>query len=72
MGGRTTRPQVPLYLDRDKVEAIDALAEKTGLSKQHLMRSAIDLMLRDYEWKRTRSPDGTHNVHQLVRRKRSK
>lgn len=72
MGGRTTRPQVPLYLDQDKVEAIDALAAKTGLSKQHVMRSAIDVMLRDYEWKRTRSPDGTHYVHELVPKKRSK
>ena len=44
MGGRTTRPQVPLYLDPEKVELLNRLAEKTGRTKQELLREAVDEM----------------------------
>jgi len=66
--GRTLRTQVALYLDADKVEALDALARRTGETKQTLLRQAIDVLLADYEWIRKRSGGG--NVH-VLRRKRT-
>lgn len=69
--GRPINPQVALYLDDDTIAKIGAIAVKTGLTRQHVMRSAIALMLEEYEWKRERTPDGKGNVHRLVKRKRS-
>jgi hypothetical protein len=45
MGGRTLRKQVPLYLDADRVELLSQMARKTGLTKQDLLRHALDALL---------------------------
>lgn len=45
MGGRTKRKQVPLYLDPDRVELLNQMAKKTGLTKQDLLRQALDALL---------------------------
>jgi hypothetical protein len=45
MGGRTLRTQVALYLDADRVELLDRLAIKTNLTKQDLLRQALDALL---------------------------
>ncbi len=68
MGGRTLRKQVPLYLDEDQVEGLEQLASSTGETKQALLRRAVDVLLKDWEWVRKRS--GAGNLHTL--RKKSK
>jgi len=45
MGGRTKRTQVPLYLEPDRVELLNQMAAKTGLTKQDLLRQALDALL---------------------------
>lgn len=36
---------MPLYLDADRVELLNKMAEKTGLTKQDLLRQALDSLL---------------------------
>ena len=66
MGGRTLRKQVPLYLDDEQVEGLEQLANKTGETKQALLRRAVDVLLKDWEWVRKRS--GAGNAH-ILRKK---
>lgn len=47
--GRTLKPQVALYLDPEKVELLDKLAEKSGQTKQALLREAVDDLLAKYK-----------------------
>jgi hypothetical protein len=67
--GRTKRTQVALYLDAEKVEMLSKLAEETGETQQTLLRQAIDVLLKDYEWVRKRS--GDRNVHTLAPKRKS-
>jgi predicted DNA-binding protein len=67
MGGKTLRKQVPLYLDDHQVEGLDELAGETGETKQALLRRAVDVLLKDYEWVRKRA--GAGNEHRLQRKK---
>ena len=55
MGGRTLRKQVPLYLDHDQVEGLEQLANKTGETKQALLRRAVTVLLKDWDLIRKRS-----------------
>lgn len=43
--GRTHRKQVALYLDDDRVELLQRLALKTGLTQQDVLRRALDSAL---------------------------
>lgn len=36
---------MPLYLDADRVELLNQMATKTGKTKQHLLRQALDALL---------------------------
>ena len=47
--GRTLRRQVALYLDDEQVELIDKLAQKTGRTKQDLLREAVNTLLVEYQ-----------------------
>ncbi len=47
--GRTLRTQVALYLDDEQVELIDKLAQKTGRTKQDLLREAVNTLLVEYQ-----------------------
>jgi hypothetical protein len=39
---------VPLYLDPDRVELLNHMVKKTGLTKQDLLRLALDSLLRKH------------------------
>lgn len=69
MGGKTLRTQVALYLDDEQVEQLDKLAAAKGETKQALLRQAVDVLLKDYEWVRKRSADGRRPEHHLKRKK---
>jgi hypothetical protein len=45
MGGKTLRTQVALYLDAEKIEMLERLKAKTGLTGQDLLRQALDALL---------------------------
>jgi hypothetical protein len=45
MGGKTLRTQVALYLDAEKIELLEQLKAKTGLTGQDLLRQALDALL---------------------------
>lgn len=47
--GRTLRPQVALYLDKEQVELLDKLARKSGRTKQDLLREAVTTLLFEYQ-----------------------
>lgn len=38
-----------LYLDPDRVELLSQLAEKTGMTKQALLREAVDALLVEHK-----------------------
>jgi len=46
--GRTLRKQVALYLDDIHIEMLDRLANKTGRTKQELLREAVNTLLVEY------------------------
>jgi len=46
--GRTLRTQVALYLDDEQVELLDKLAQKSGRTKQDLLREAVNTLLVEY------------------------
>lgn len=46
--GRTLRKQVALYLDDAHIELLGKLAEKTGRTKQELLREAVNTLLVEY------------------------
>jgi predicted DNA-binding protein len=71
MGGKTLRTQVALYLDDEDVKRLAGLSEKTGKTKQELLRMSINLLLTEYEWVRSRSSDGKRPVSE-VRKKRKR
>lgn len=66
--GRTKRTQVALYLDDDKVEALQKFAAAGESTQQLVLRAALDRILADYEWRRSKRPDGRCYVHELVRK----
>ena len=47
--GRTLRTQVALYLDDEQVELLDKLAQKSGRTKQDLLREAVNTLLVEYQ-----------------------
>jgi len=47
--GQTLRPQVALYLDREKVELLTKLSATTGRTKQALLREAVDALLASHK-----------------------
>jgi hypothetical protein len=71
--GRTKRPQVALYLDPEVIEMLGSLARRLRVSKQELLRRAVNNMLLQqktpsppgYEWVRERLPDGGGNRFML-------
>lgn len=44
--GRTTRTQVALYLDTERVGQLKELAEKRGKTQQDVLREALEAKLR--------------------------
>jgi hypothetical protein len=48
MGGRTTRTQVPLYLDAEKVYILREIAARIGHTQQELLREAVDELFAKY------------------------
>lgn len=47
--GRTLRTQVALYLDDIQIELLDKLAQKSGRTKQDLLREAVNTLLCEYQ-----------------------
>ena len=43
--GKTTRHQQALYLDHEKAELLNDLAEETKIPRAVLLREAVDLLL---------------------------
>ena len=52
--GRTLRTQVALYLDDEHVDLLDKLAQKSGRTKQDLLREAVNTLL--FEYRMLKSP----------------
>jgi predicted DNA-binding protein len=46
--GRTLRTQVALYLDDVHIALLDRLAQKSGRTKQDLLREAVNTLLVEY------------------------
>jgi predicted DNA-binding protein len=46
--GRTLRKQVALYLDDVHIQMLEKLAEKSGRTKQDLLREAVNTLLVEY------------------------
>jgi predicted DNA-binding protein len=47
--GRTLRTQVALYLDDEHINLLDKLAQKSGRTKQDLLREAVNTLLFEYQ-----------------------
>jgi predicted DNA-binding protein len=47
--GRTLRTQVALYLDDVHIELLDKLAQKSGRTKQDLLREAVNTLLFEHQ-----------------------
>lgn len=60
--GKTTKHQQLILLEHEKAARLDELAAKTRITKQVLLREAVDMLLEKYEVIRTRSPDGKRPV----------
>jgi predicted DNA-binding protein len=46
--GRTLRKQVALYLDDVHIQMLERLAQKSGRTKQDLLREAVNTLLLEY------------------------
>lgn len=60
------RVQIPLYLTPKLLAELDAMAEERGVTRQHLLREAVEELL-GYEWVRQRIPGRPGNSHSRAR-----
>lgn len=62
---RLKKIQIAMYLDIEQLEALRGLSGKTRVPMQEYLREGLDYVLKKYEWRRQRRPDGKGNIHTL-------